>query len=188
MENLQLFIVLLGGYNPGDLLEAHNLFIGVGSDLGSLKAQMKKSWHGATHVDAYMILNHVDGFDIRITDGIPSENSEKEFPMLVIGNIGYYKEGHFTEFHKLMPFVLKNGNDSILEKLKRDPDFSEGQALTESTRSHIDDKHVIAAFDVDDVINVQKNIKGYIIELVPSETKTENVLKLGYQFTDLKKM
>ncbi len=188
MEKLQLFIVLLGGYNKGDLLESHNLFIGVGSSIESLKSQMKSSWPAATHLDAYMILNHVDGYDINIKVGAAPENAEKEFPMLVIGNIGYYKEGHFTEFHKLMPFVLKDTKESINEKLKRDPDFSEGQALTEATRSHLDDKHVITAFDVDDVINVQKNITGYIIELVPSETKKENILKLGYQFTDLKKM
>lgn len=188
MEKLKLFIVLLGGYNKGDLLESHNLFIGVGTDLESMKAQMKKSWPAATHLDAYMILNHVDGFDIKIKEGIPEENSEKAYPMLVIGNIGYYREGHFTEFHKLMPFVLKDENDSIIAKLKRDPDFAEGQALGEATRSHLDDKHTITAFDVDDVINVQQNIHGYVVELVPSDTKLENILKLGYQFTDLKKM
>ena len=188
MEKLQLFIVLLGGYNKGDLLESHNLFIGVGRELESLKPQMKSSWHAATHLDAYMILNHVDGYDIIIKEGTPAENADKNFPMLVIGNIGYYKEGHFTEFHKLMPFVLKDGNDSISEKLKRDPDFAEGQSLSEAARSHLDDKHIITAFDVDDVINVQNKIPGYIIELIPTETKKENILKLGYQFTDLKKM
>ncbi|NOS86667.1 MAG: DUF1543 domain-containing protein, partial [Ignavibacteria bacterium] len=55
MEKLQLFIVLLGGYNKGDLLESHNLFIVVGEDLESMKAQMKVSWPAATHLDAYMI-------------------------------------------------------------------------------------------------------------------------------------
>ncbi len=188
MNKLQLFIALLGGYNKGDLLESHNLFIGVGTDLESMKSQMKESWPAATHLDAYMILNHVDGFDISIKEGVPVENAESQFPMLVIGNIGYYREGHFTEFHKLMPFVIRDANESIHEKLKRDPDFAEGQSLAEATRSHLDDKHVITAFDVDDVINVQKNISGYVIELVPSNDKTENVLKLGYQFTDLKKM
>jgi len=108
--------------------------------------------------------------------------------MLVIGNIGYYKEGHFTEFHKLMPFVLSDKNDSIIEKLKRDPDFSEGQALSEAARSHLDDKHVVNHFDVDDIIDVQKNIKGYTIELISASEKKDNILKLGYQFTDLKKM
>jgi hypothetical protein len=185
MEKLQLFIVLLGGYNKGDLLESHNLFIGVGKDLESMKTQMKKSWPAATHLDAYMILNHVDGFDVKIKEGTPDD---KKFPMLVIGNIGYYKEGHFTEFHKLMPFVLKDEQDSILAKLKRDPDFAEGQALGEATRSHIDDKHFVTAFDVDDVINVQNNIPGYVVELIPSDINTDNVLKLGYRFTDLKKM
>jgi len=185
MEKLQLFIVLLGGYNKGDLLEAHNLFIGVGSSLESLKQQMKNSWQGATHVDAYMILNHVDGYDIHIKEGTPGDSG---YPMLVIGNIGYYKAGKFTEYHNLLPFILTGERDSILEKLKRDPEFAEGQALGESTRSHLDDKHVVTAFDVDDVIDVQKNIPGYIVELVPSDTKTENILKLGYQFTDLKKM
>jgi hypothetical protein len=185
LDKLNLFIVLLGGYNKGDLLESHNLFIGVGSNLESMKAQMKRSWPAATHLDAYLILNHVDGYDIRIKEGVPAE---KEFPMLIVANIGYYKEGKFAEFHNLIPFVLTDKNDSILEKLKRDPDFAEGQALTESTRSHIDDKHVVTAFDVDDVIDVQKNIPGYVIELIPSEKKSENILKLGYQFTELKKM
>ena len=185
MENLKLFIVLLGGYNEGDLLEAHNLFIGVGSELESMKAQMKQSWPGTTHVDAYMILNHVDGFDIQIKPGVATES---DYPMLVVANIGYYKAGHFTEFHKLMPFVLQDAKDSINEKLRRDPDFSEGQALTEATRSHLDDKHVIDHFDVDDVVNVQKNLPGFVIELIPSQDKKENILKLGYQFTDLKKM
>lgn len=188
MEKLHLYIILLGGYNPGDLLEAHNLFVGVGKDLESLKTQMKRSWQYTTHVDAYMILNQVDGYDIIIKEGTPAENNENEFPMLVVGNIGYYKEGHFTEFHKLMPFVLKDKNDSIIEKLKRDPDFSEGQALSEAARSHLDDKHIVNHFDVDDIINVQSKIKGYVIGLVPANEKKENIMKLGYQFTDLKKM
>jgi len=185
MEKLQLFVVLLGGYNPGDMIESHNLFIGVGNDLKSLQAQMKNSWPGATHVDGYMILKHVDGYDIQINEGIPADTG---YPMLVIANIGFYKEGKFAEFHNLIPFVLTGENDSILEKLKQDPDFSAGQVLTESTRSHLDDKHVITSYDVDDVINVQKNISSYVIELVPSKTKTENVLKMGYQLTELKKM
>lgn len=188
MEKPNLYIVLLGGYNPGDLLEAHNLFVGVGKDLESLKTQMKRSWQYTTHVDAYMILNQVDGYDIIIKEGTPAENNENEFPMLVVGNIGYYKEGHFTEFHKLMPFVLKDKNDSIIEKLKRDPDFSEGQALSEAARSHLDDKHIVNHFDVDDIINVQSKIKGYVIGLVPAYENKENIMKLGYQFTDLKKM
>ncbi len=188
MEKLKLFIVLLGGYNKGDLLESHNLFIGVGTDLELMKPNMKSFWPAATHLDAYMILNHVDGYDINIKEGTPAENAEKNFPMLVIGNIGYYKEGHFTEFHKLMPFVLKNENDSIHQKLKRDPDFAGGQSLAETVRSHLDDKHVVTAFDVDDVINVSQNIPGYVIELIPSDSKQENTLSLGYQFTDLKNL
>ncbi|MCC7159558.1 MAG: DUF1543 domain-containing protein, partial [Ignavibacteria bacterium] len=159
-----------------------------GTNIESLKTQMKNSWPAATHLDAYMVLNHVDGYDIVIKEGNPLVETGKSFPMLVIGNIGYYKEGEFTEFHKLIPFVLSGEKDSIVGKLKRDPEFAEGQHLDESTRSHLDDKHVVTAFDVDDVINVQKNISGYVIELVPSKEKIENILKLGYQFTDLRKM
>ncbi len=188
MNKLQLYIVLLGGYNKGDLLESHNLFIGVGTNIESLKKQMKNSWPAATHLDAYMILNHVNGYDIIIKKGNPPAGTVKSFPMLVVGNIGYYKEGKFAEFHKLIPFVLSDEKDSILNKLKRDPEFAEGQHLGESTRSHLDDKHVVTAFDVDDVINIQENITGHVIELVPSNEKTENILKLGYQFTDLRNM
>ena len=185
MQNLQLFVVLLGGYNPGDLIESHNLFIGVGTDVQSLLPEMKKSWPYTTHVDGYMILKHVDGFDIQIKAGEPAGT---EFPNLIMANIGFYKKGKFAEFHNLIPFVLTGKNDSILEKMKRDPDFLEGQSLAESTRSHIDDKHSITSFDVDDVINVQKIIKGYVVGLVPSVTKTENILEMGYCHTELRKM
>jgi hypothetical protein len=185
MEKLQLFVVLLGGYNPGDMIESHNLFIGVGDELKSLLPQMKKSWPGVTHVDGYMILKHVDGFNIEIKAGSPPAFG---FPMLVVGNIGFYKEGKFAEFHNLIPFVLTGEHDSISEKLKRDPDFLEGQGLDERFRSHLDDKHTITAFDIDDIIDVQKKIPGYKVELVPSKTKTGNVLKMGYQFTELKKL
>jgi hypothetical protein len=185
MDKLQLFLVLLGGYNPGDKIESHNLFIGIGDELQSLLPQMKKSWPSATHVDAYMILKHVDGYDIQITKGKPSENT---FPVLVIANIGFYKEGKFAEFHNLIPFVLIGENESVSEKLKRDSDFLEGLALDKSARSHLDDKHLITAFDVDDVIEIQKQVPEYIVSLIPSKTKTENVLKIGYQFTELKRM
>ena len=185
MENLNLFIVLLGGYNEHDLIESHNLFICVGSELSSLLPQMKKSWPGVTHVDGYMIVKHVNGYDIQITEGSPAEN---KFPMLVVANIGYYKAGQFSEFHKLIPFVLTSERDSISEKLKQDPDFLEGQNLENSTRSHLDDKHIVTAFDVDDVINVHKKIPAYKLELKPSDKKTKNELIMGYKFTELKNM
>lgn len=78
-----------------------------------------------------------------------------------------------------MPFVLQDAKDSINEKLRRDPDFSEGQSTSEATRSHLDDKHVIDHFDVDDVVNVQKNLPGFVIELIPSQDRKENILKSG---------
>lgn len=185
MENLKLFVVLLGGYNPGDMLESHNLFICAGNDLNQLTPKMKKFWPHATHVDGYMILGNVDGYEIELVKG---KHQFDEYPKLVIGNIGYYKEGEFAEFHKLIPMVLNSAEDSISDKLKKDADFVSGQSLSERLRSHLDDKHTVAYFDVDDVISVQDSIEGYSLKLTPSEKQTENILKLGYTLTELRNL
>ncbi len=200
MTNLKLFVVLLGGKDKEDKIEAHNLFIGVGNTIDSLLPKIKKDWPSASHVDAYMILNHVDGHRISIeevdglkmrigTPPIPTAelNIKSEFPKLVMANIGYYKKGEFAEFHKLLPIVLQEG-DKITEKVKSDPDFLKGQDLGEKARSHVDDKHYITDFDVDDVIDVQSNVAGYSVFLTPEKEQAENVLCIGYLFSELKTM
>ena len=177
----KLFIVLLGGKDRQDTIEAHNLFIGIGIDLPSLLPAMRNFWHAATHVDAYTILEQVDGYDIRIK----GKTDLPEFPKLVVANIGYYKKGEFSEFHKLIPMVLNKG-DKIVDRLKKDPDFFGGQELGEAARSHLDDRHDILHFDVDDVITVEDTLITHSIELVPSANKKENIFEIGYiKFTKL---
>lgn len=176
----ELYIVLLGGRAEDDNLEAHNLFIGVGSNLPSLLPAMKKSWSAATHVDAYMILRTVDGYSVSINSKI-DQGQISEQPKLFIINIGYYKKGEFAEHHKLIPLVVKPG-EVILNKLKTiDPDFFAGQSLEAMARSHVDDKHQIIGFDVDDAIEVQKHVSGYKIVLTPvTEKESNNTLEIGY--------
>jgi hypothetical protein len=176
----ELYIVLLGGRAEDDKLEAHNLFIGVGKDLPSLLPAMKKSWSAATHVDAYMILRKVDDYAI----SLQSKNNSTpaiDQPKLFVINIGYYKQGEFAEFHKLIPMVIKAG-ESTLTKLKTiDPDFIAGQTLGEAARSHIDDKHQIIDFDVDDAIEVQEHVTGHQIILTPAASQeVVNSLEIGY--------
>ncbi len=184
MTKLNLFIILLGGRDTDDKIEAHNLFIGIAHEIESLLPKIKKSWPAATHVDGYMILNHVNGYDIVVREGTANDI---EYPKLLIANIGYYKKGEFAEFHKLIPLVL-TPEDKIKDMLKSDPDFLTGQALAEISRSHLDDKQYIKTFDVDDVVDVQENVPGYFIELVPSSISIENPLELGYSFIQLKTM
>ena len=186
MKKLKLFIVLLGGRQVDDKIEAHNFFAGVGEDLESLLPQIKKSWSGATHVDAYSVLEQVDGYKIAIHE-TKKEFDKEKYPKLVVYNIGYYKPRQFAEFHKLIPMVLKDKTDQWRERLKNDPDFAEGQTLDEKALSHVDNtlKVTGVVFDADDDIQIQQEIQGYTVELIPleeREERKENILKFGYLF------
>ena len=177
MKKFNLFVVLLGGKDAEDKIEAHNLFVGIGADLKSLLPAMRKSWSGATHIDAYMILEAVDGYLIEIKDG---KLELPQYPKLIIANIGFYKKGHFSEFHDLIPIVLADEKDKIVERLKKHPDFLDGQNLNDSSRSHLDDKHEILHFDVDDTIDVNEEIEVYSIGLSKTVLDISNKFEIGY--------
>lgn len=188
MKELHLFIALLGGRQDDDKLEAHNFFAGVGESLSSLLPQIKKGWLGLTHVDAYCTLEQVDGYKIVIHESKKGKTSGKDaYPKLVVYNIGYYKPGQLAEFHKLIPMVLKSKTDDWRERLKGDPDFAGGQELDEKARSHVDNTLAVTGvlFDADDQIQIQEEIAGYTIELVPIEGEVENPplkVESGYLF------
>lgn len=167
--DLKLFVALIGGKQPDDRIEAHNLFIGVSTDIMLLAPDIKKAWSGAGHIDAYMVLDHVDAYDISlipVEEGTPSS----QHPTLLLVNIGYYLKGQFTEFHKLIPLVLEY-RETVVSRVSKDLDFQKGLVLG-TARPHIDDKHVIETTpDIDDVIAVAEEVKRYRIIL----TKTKNV-------------
>ena len=189
MKENKLFLALIGGRQPDDKIEAHNVFVGVGESMQSLLPQVKKAWSGATHIDGYTILEQLDGYKIVVHESKEGEKviDKDKFPKLVTYNIGYYKPGQLAEFHKLISMVLKDKNDKWLDRLKNDPDFAEGQALEEISRSHVDDtvKVTGVVFDADDEILMEEEIQGYTIELVPLEEGEEvksNELVLGYHY------
>jgi hypothetical protein len=188
MEKLNLFIALLGGRQEDDKLEAHNFFAGVGKDMTSLLPQIKSSWNGVTHIDAYCMLEQIDGYKIVIHESKKEKVSQKDtYPRLMVYNIGYYKPGQFAEFHKLIPMVLKDKDDQWRERLKSDPDFAEGQELDQTARSHVDNTLPVSGvlFDADDEIQIQEEIAGYTIELVPIDGEIKNPplkVDLGYLF------
>ena len=73
-DKLRVFVVLMGGKDRDDLIEAHNLFIGVAERIESLLPNMKRDWPAVTHIDAYMTLGVVDvqksvaGFAVVLTN------------------------------------------------------------------------------------------------------------------------
>jgi hypothetical protein len=156
--------------------------------------KMKRNWPAVTHIDAYMILGIVDGHIVEVAE-ISNKNELKnlsKYLRLVIANIGYYKAGRFSEFHNLLPIIIKEG-EKIVDKLKVDPEYLEGQLLDPGSRSHLDDRHDITNFDVDDVVDVQENITDFAVVLsrctkYNSSRQIKTILKTGYMFPELKKM
>jgi hypothetical protein len=76
MEELKLYMLLLGCRPAGRHTEQHDIFFGIATSLGSLIPAIIASWpeaKGKIHIDAWRYVTRVDGFDIRVKlkDGAP---------------------------------------------------------------------------------------------------------------------
>lgn len=191
MNELKLFIAQLGGKQPDDRLESHNLFFGIGIDFESLLPEIKKSWKGVKglHVDSWICLDQIDGHRITITKRDPLSTAIiAEYPKLLSVNIGFYKRGSFGEQHRIYHVFLKDERESIRLKLpKYDPDLFKG-FTTKQDDFHIDDHHDLrSAFgdiDIDDEINIIKELDRYhfsFTELQKSELRVP-VIHSGFLF------
>ena len=70
MDELKLFMVLLGCKPSGRHTEQHDVYFGIGKQLFDLIPNIKSFWKnsGPIHIDGYRIIEQVDGFDIRVLD------------------------------------------------------------------------------------------------------------------------
>ena len=63
MNNLKLFVVLLGGKPQGRMVEQHDVFAGVAEELKDLMSEMISYWPGVDiHIDGYTAMNFIDEY------------------------------------------------------------------------------------------------------------------------------
>ncbi len=174
--NKRLFMVLLGCRPEGRNTEQHDIFFGVASSLEDLIPEMNAFWpHVELHIDAYLIVEVVEGYEIVITPQKRKENPLENNPKLYFINLGGYSPPDFEEFHKKI-LVVAEDMSSAIKQVKNDVFYLAGQNQNTSARSHVDDK-----MEVDSIIPVQELILDYRIEVRKAETEpSQTKLHIGY--------
>jgi hypothetical protein len=180
MNDLKLYMLLLGCKPAGRNTEQHDLFFGIGRSLSDVKNYILNFWreaNGKIHIDGWRGVRWVDGYKIDVVDkgDITSIQNEKLFFI----NLGGYKPNELEEYHYKMLTVATDKGMAI-QKAKQTAFYK--HTGFEGATSHIDDKYGI---DVDDIYEIEDVLSShlkeqYSIQITKAETEKEDELHLGY--------
>src|SRR4051794_12119416 len=97
MENLRLFMLLLGCKPPGRFTEQHDIFFGIAAGLPELLPAILAAWPEAPkiHIDAWREVTVVDGYRVTVQ---AREQAAASAEKLFFLNLGGYKPGEFEEY------------------------------------------------------------------------------------------
>lgn len=178
MNDLKLYMILLGCKPSGRNTEQHDLFFGIGERLSDLKEDILRFWkeaNGKIHIDAWREVRYVDGYEIEVISKINSIQQERLFFI----NLGGYKENEFEEYHyKLL--TVSNDKGAAIQHAKQTAFYK--HTGFEGAVSHIDDKYGI---DIDDIYEIEDILpmhlkEKYSIKLSKTNNSIEDVFHLGY--------
>lgn len=159
MNELKLYAVVLGGEAAKSNIELHDVVFAVGKNIEDCYFQLLDKWFGLPekmHIDSYMILNVVDGYQVNLD----KEKSKDRDKKLYFINLGAYKEGDFMEHHASTFLVGKLATD-IKKRAK------------EKLLKGYDEVHKDDLYEVDDMIAIEE-LEGYHVHLTPTD-ETENL-------------
>ncbi len=180
MNDKKLFLFVLGGKPVGRNVEQHDVFFTAGNSVEECAQSIKKHWNiTGLHVDTYMVVEQVDGFDVTFSITPPAESQLKK---LFFINCGGYRENDLEEYHKKI-VVAAETLDDAKKKVKQDQFFFKGVNMPNAQR-HIDDKINLLGFDVDDIMVISDQLfpKSYIT-LTPRQRakfKNNKIMITGY--------
>jgi hypothetical protein len=173
MQQLKLFMVLIGATPAGRHTEQHDVFFGIAENLPGLVDDMKSFWPEAAevmHIDAWREVTTVDGYRVNVTQ--KTAGAVTEGPKLFFINLGGYQANKFEEQHYYI----------ITAKENRSLAFRDQQNHIPGCTSHIDDKYGIDVdelYEIADILSAQQKEK-YTIQLSPGVDLAEDEFHLGY--------
>jgi hypothetical protein len=165
-NELKLFAFYLGGKVDGCNIEMHDVVFVVGESNEDVLPQVKQKWIGterSLHVDSFVVLENIDGFDIKITHQKTYNNS----PGLYFVNLGSYTKDKFGENH-FMNFCIAKSKSEAVEITKKIVPQSEDMI------------HGDNIYDIDDCIRLD-SVDNYYIDIKQSINKPNPISINGYQ-------
>lgn len=180
MEELKLYMILIGCTPPGRHTEQHDTYFDIGHNLKELVPRMQAFWpeaQGKIHLDGWREIKEADGCSVKVVS--------KETPVTESGyklfflNLGGYKENEFEEFHYKIVVACKDKGVAV-NKAKATA-FYKHTGFTGAT-SHIDDKYGI---DVDDIFEIADILPAavkekYKLVVEPAAHTQQDIINLGY--------
>jgi hypothetical protein len=173
MTEPKLFAVYLGGRADRCNIELHDVVFVVGSCIEETYPLLAKKWFGNLnhfHIDSYLQLKNIDGYEIELTK-VPSPNHSSK--KLYFINLGAYKPHEFTEYHQSAFYVAEEAPEAIRR--------AKSELCQGLQTIHKDDvvllDQVRQNFDVDDVLEID-NVDDYYISLKPSSSE-ERILPIS---------
>jgi hypothetical protein len=180
MQQLKLFMVLIGATPAGRHTEQHDVFFGIAENLPGLVDDMKSFWPEAAevmHIDAWREVTTVDGYRVNVTQ--KTAGAVTEGPKLFFINLGGYQANKFEEQHYYI--ITAKENRSLAFREAKETLFYQQNHIPGGT-SHIDDKYGIDVdelYEIADILSAQQKEK-YTIQLSPGVDLAEDEFHLGY--------
>ena len=182
MENIKLYMLLLGCKPKDRFTEQHDIFFGAGQSLKDLLPDILAFWPGPhkIHIDAWRRVTEVNGYHIHL---VAKETVTKEAVrnngQLFFLNLGGYKADEFEEYHYKMLVVAKDKAGAI-EQAKQSAFYK--HTGFNGAHSHIDDKYGV---DVDDLYEIEDILpaaikENYFVEIEEVAGLEKDQWHLGY--------
>ena len=181
MNDLKLYMCLLGCTPLGRNIEQHDVFFGIGQILKDLVPAITQFWpeaNGKIHIDAWREVTQVDGYAVQVVQKTEAvENISRETLFFI--NLGGYKQNEFEEFHYKMLAVAEDKGTAV-QQAKQTAFYK--HTGFKGAESHIDDRYGI---DVDDVCEISDILpiqlkEQYSIKLSKQLSTQEDQLHMGY--------
>ena len=187
MNDLHLFMTLVGCRPVGRNTEQHDVFFGIGKEVKDLIPELYNFWPEAKkkiHLDAWREVNYVDEYKVELCLKEPSivENYMDEMKLFFI-NLGGYKPNEFDEFHYKI-IVAATDKNAAIKKAKLTTFFQ--HTGFKGAPSHIDDKFGI---DVDDIFEIKDILpviykNKYKFKMTKSSGIQKDQIHLGFMKLD----
>ena len=176
MDNneLNLYLVVVGGRIPKANIELHDVRWVIGSKIEDTFEVLRKDWFGSIdglHIDSYKKIYSVDGYKIKIKKS-QIKNSTSKFikgvnnnKKLWFINLGGYDPKSMQEKHEFGLLVASTASDA--------KKMAKSKWLHGFYKKHNDDIDCLQIFsDVDDCRLINK-INDWEVELIPENIKYE---------------
>ena len=187
MNELHLFMTMVGCRPAGRNTEQHDVFFGIGKEVKDIIPDLYNFWPEAKrkiHLDAWRQVDFVDNFKVEIVlkEGSVYRVDQENIKLFFI-NLGGYKPDEFDEFHYKILIAAPDKNTAI-KRAKQTTFFI--HTSFKNAQSHIDDKFGV---DVDDIFEIKDILppglkEKYKIQLTKVLQSTVDPIHLGYMKLD----